>query len=84
MHARFPVGLLLALPLALALGACKPAEEAALPEIRPVRVVTVEKRMAGDTVQLTIRRGNGERELPLTLGTRPPENELQPQREDQP
>jgi RND family efflux transporter MFP subunit len=35
------------------LAACGPSEEAAAPEIRPVRVVTVEKRAGGDTVSLT-------------------------------
>lgn len=32
---------------------CGPPEEAAAPEIRPVRVITVEKREGGDTVSLT-------------------------------
>jgi len=49
---RFPATALAA-AVVLALGACKPAEQAQPPEIRPVRVVTVEKRTAGDTVQLT-------------------------------
>jgi RND family efflux transporter MFP subunit len=43
----------LAACLILALAACKPAEQAAPPEIRPVRVVTVANRTAGDTVALT-------------------------------
>lgn len=38
---------------ATALAACKPAEEVAAPEIRPVRTVTIEKRVAGDVVSLT-------------------------------
>jgi RND family efflux transporter MFP subunit len=38
---------------ACVVAACKPAEQAAPPEIRPVRVVTVEKRASGDIVQLT-------------------------------
>jgi 2-alkenal reductase len=38
----------------------------------------------GDTVQLTIRRGDEELQLPLTLGTRPPEEDLQQQPEEQP
>lgn len=38
----------------------------------------------GDTVQLTVRRGDEELELPLTLGTRPPEQELQQQPEERP
>jgi membrane fusion protein, multidrug efflux system len=33
--------------------ACGPAEEAAAPEIRPVRVLTIEERAGGDTVSLT-------------------------------
>ena len=33
--------------------ACGPTEQTAAPEIRPVRVVTVEKREGGDTVSLT-------------------------------
>lgn len=39
--------------LTLLVSACQRAEEAPPPEIRPVRVVTVEKRAAGDTVSLT-------------------------------
>jgi RND family efflux transporter MFP subunit len=39
--------------LGFLLFACKPAEQAAPPEIRPVRVVTAEQRTAGDVVQLT-------------------------------
>ena len=35
------------------LSACRRAEEAAAPEVRPVRVVTVAKGMAGDTTTLT-------------------------------
>src|SRR5918994_5534486 len=35
------------------LAACGQSEEAATPEVRPVRVVTVEERAAGDTVSLT-------------------------------
>jgi RND family efflux transporter MFP subunit len=38
---------------ATALAACKPPEEAAAPEARPVRTVTIEKRLAGDVVSLT-------------------------------
>ncbi len=45
--------LALAAAAATALAACKPAEEAAAPEIRPVRTVTIEKRVAGDVVSLT-------------------------------
>jgi membrane fusion protein, multidrug efflux system len=35
------------------LAACGEAEEAASPEVRPVRVVTIEERAAGDAVSLT-------------------------------
>ena len=49
---RYPAKTL-AVAVVLGLAACKPAEQAQPPEIRPVRVVTVEKRTAGDTVQLT-------------------------------
>ncbi len=37
----------------LLLAACKPAETPLPPEVRPVRVVTVDKRPAGETVSLT-------------------------------
>ncbi len=43
---------ILALPL---LAACQPKSEAAAPEVRPVRTVTVEKREAGTPVTLTGR-----------------------------
>ena len=42
-----------ALALLTLLAACGPSEEAAAPEIRPVRVVTVEEQARGDTVSLT-------------------------------
>jgi membrane fusion protein, multidrug efflux system len=35
------------------LAACEPAAEQAVPEIRPIRVVTIEERTGGDTVSLT-------------------------------
>ncbi len=44
---------LLALALLTLLSACKSAEQPATEEIRPVRVVTVEKGVVGDTVSLT-------------------------------
>jgi RND family efflux transporter MFP subunit len=47
MSARSPL-VLLAL-----LAACEPAAEPAAPEIRPVRVVTVQERTSGDIVSLT-------------------------------
>jgi RND family efflux transporter MFP subunit len=42
-----------ALAMLTLLGACGPAAEPAAPEIRPVRVVTIEERAGGDTVSLT-------------------------------
>jgi membrane fusion protein, multidrug efflux system len=44
---------LCALALLALLAACEPAAEPAAPEIRPVRVVTVEERTGGETVSLT-------------------------------
>jgi membrane fusion protein, multidrug efflux system len=41
-----------AVTLALVAG-CGPSEETAAPEIRPVRVITIEERTGGDTVSLT-------------------------------
>jgi len=43
----------LALAALATLSACRRAEEVAAPEVRPVRVVTVAKGMAGDTTALT-------------------------------
>src|SRR6266566_7321616 len=45
------IGLLLVLMLAFA--ACRKEEQAAAPDIRPVRTVTVEPREAGDSLSLT-------------------------------
>jgi membrane fusion protein, multidrug efflux system len=42
-----------ALAMAALLAACEPAAEPAAPEIRPVRVVTVDERAGADTVSLT-------------------------------
>jgi RND family efflux transporter MFP subunit len=42
-----------ALAVLILLAACEPAAEQAAPEIRPVRVVTIEERTGGDTVSLT-------------------------------
>ncbi len=42
-----------ALALLVLLSACRPGEEAPAPEIRPVRALTIDKRVAGDTVALT-------------------------------
>ena len=42
-----------ALALLTLLAACEPAAEPAAPEIRPVRVLTIEERAGGDTVSLT-------------------------------
>ena len=51
-HSQRATALLALATLAL-LSACKRAEEAPAPEIRPVRAITIEKRAAGDTVALT-------------------------------
>ncbi|MGB7501789.1 MAG: hypothetical protein WBM25_05270, partial [Azonexus sp.] len=37
------------------LAACQPAEEAVTPEVRPVRVVTIQSGNGGDSVSLTGR-----------------------------
>jgi membrane fusion protein, multidrug efflux system len=42
-----------ALAVLILLAACEPAAEPAAPEIRPVRVVTIDERTGGDTVSLT-------------------------------
>jgi membrane fusion protein, multidrug efflux system len=42
-----------ALAALMLLAACEPAAETAAPEIRPVRVVTIDERTGGDTVSLT-------------------------------
>jgi membrane fusion protein, multidrug efflux system len=47
------VKVLCALTMLTLLAACGASEEAAAPEIRPVRVVTVEERAGADTVSLT-------------------------------
>lgn len=52
MAASSPLTIAALLALLLT-GACKPSEQAAPPEIRPVRVITVAKREAGDSVSLT-------------------------------
>jgi membrane fusion protein, multidrug efflux system len=41
------------LALSALLAACERGEEPAVPEIRPVRVITIEEREGGDTVSLT-------------------------------
>lgn len=46
-------GVARALAIAALLAACEPAAEPAAPEIRPVRVVTVDERAGADTVSLT-------------------------------
>ena len=56
-----------AIALLSLLAACGPDAEQAAPEIRPVRVVTVEKRVAGDTVSLT---GTIQAELEVNLAFR--------------
>jgi RND family efflux transporter MFP subunit len=49
-----PTGIkvLRAVAMLTAAAACGPAEESAAPEIRPVRVLTIEERAGGDTVSL--------------------------------
>jgi membrane fusion protein, multidrug efflux system len=47
------LNVLRAVALLILLTACGEAEEAAAPEARPVRVVTIEERAGGDTVSLT-------------------------------
>ena len=48
-----PSAAVLALAALAALSACRRAEEPPPPEVRPVRVISVEQRAAGDTVSLT-------------------------------
>ena len=48
-----PAEALRALALLSLLAACGPAAEPAAPEVRPVRVITIEERTGGDTVSLT-------------------------------
>lgn len=50
---RMRANALRALAVLTLLAACEPAAEPAAPEIRPVRVVSVEERTGGDTVSLT-------------------------------
>ena len=49
---RFRTALVAVAALTL-MSACKRAEEAAPPEIRPVRAVTIEERLGGESVTLT-------------------------------
>jgi RND family efflux transporter MFP subunit len=51
VHAR--AGCLLAFSLLPLLASCRAPEEPPVPEIRPIRVISVEQRNAGDTVSLT-------------------------------
>jgi RND family efflux transporter MFP subunit len=57
MHSRFDAVPLATVTLAVAgallLSACRPAPEPAAPEVRPVRVLAVERQAGGDTVSLT-------------------------------
>jgi len=46
---------LLAVVALVSLSACRRAEEAPAPEVRPVRVITIERRTVGDSVSLTGR-----------------------------
>jgi RND family efflux transporter MFP subunit len=56
-----------ALPLLILLAACGRSEEATPPEIRPVRVVTIEERPGGETVSLT---GTVQAEMTVDLAFR--------------
>src|SRR5262245_50874295 len=58
---------LLALATLTLLSACRRAEEPPPPEIRPVRVVSVEQRAAGDTVSIT---GNVQAQTEVNLSFR--------------
>jgi len=66
MHTSRTLGLLALATLTL-LSACRRAEEPPPPEIRPVRVVSVEQRAAGDTVSLT---GNVQAQTEVNLSFR--------------
>ena len=57
----------IALATVVLASACRRADEAPAPEVRPVRVVTVEKRASGDTVSLT---GNVQAETETNLSFR--------------
>jgi len=58
---------LLALATLFLLAACEPSAEPTAPEIRPVRVVTIEERAGGDTVSLT---GTVQAEMEVDLAFR--------------
>ena len=58
---------LLAFLILALLTACRPAAEPPAPEIRPVRVMTVEKRAGGETVSLT---GNIQAQTEVNLSFR--------------
>src|SRR5262245_32056265 len=58
---------LLVFSMLILLSACKPAEKPPAPEIRPVRVMTVEKRAGGETVSLT---GNIQAQTEVNLSFR--------------
>src|SRR5262245_22792632 len=66
MHTSRTLGLLALATLTL-LSACRRAEEPPPPEIRPVRVVSVEQRAAGDTVSIT---GNVQAQTEVNLSFR--------------
>ena len=66
LHSARPISLLGFSILAL-LAACRPAAEPAAPEIRPVRVMTVETRAGGETVSLT---GNIQAQTEVNLSFR--------------
>ena len=66
VHSARPTSLLAFSILAL-LAACRPAAEPPAPEIRPVRVMTVEKTAGGETVSLT---GNVQAQTEVNLSFR--------------
>ena len=66
VHAARPTSVLAFSILAL-LAACRPAAEPPAPEIRPVRVMSVEKRAGGETVSLT---GNVQAQTEVNLSFR--------------
>ena len=67
LSARPAIRLVLALSLAVFVAACEEPEEEKVAEARPVRVVVVEERLAGDTVSLA---GTVESQVQADLGFR--------------
>jgi hypothetical protein len=68
VHTRNPLRILLLVPtIAIALTSCKPAEQSAAAQPRPVRVVTVARQEGGETVSLS---GQIEAETEVSLSFR--------------